>query len=526
MKRFEHFTIGEVLAVQARERPAQRALAFPYSGGELTYAEWWQQSRALARSLLELGVAPGEHVALLAENRIEWPVVQLAVAIAGAVLVPLNTHYAREELGFALSKSRSRVIFLSAQFRSHAYLEMVSALRPELPDLREIVVLDVGHAGCLLYHDLVAGGGGVQTAIPESSSRDVASLQYTSGTTGFPKGALLAHEGMLLDARVTAERLGITPDDRWTSIIPLFHCAGCIMNVLGCLQAGACYVGVPFFDPERMFEVIARERCTALSGVPTSFLAMLEHPRRSFYDLGSLRTGTCGGADVDGALLRRCAQSFPIPWVTQVYGQTEASTLIACPSFDDPARFDTAGPPIDGCEVRVTDPRTAQALPADTIGQIEVRGPIVMLGYYGCEDETVETLDAEGWLKTGDLGRLTQQGHVAIEGGRLRDMIIRGGENIYPVEVENVIARHPAVAQAAVFGIRDRHYGETVAAAVALRNKVGAGELARFCTGRIAKFKIPVRWFRTETFPMTSSGKIRKGELREMADADRLEVLE
>jgi fatty-acyl-CoA synthase len=476
--------------------------------------------------MLGLGVAPGEHIALLAENRLEWPVVQVAVALAGAVLVPLNTHYGREELGFALSQSRSRAIFLSERFRSHDYLDMLRSLRSELPELREIVVFDEGPTDCLVHADLIAAGARGDVTLPNPNSRDVASLQYTSGTTGFPKGALLTHEGMLLVGRVTAERLAITPRDRWTSIIPLFHCAGCIMNLLGCLQAGACYVGVPSFDPERMFEVIAAERCTALSGVPTSFLAMLEHPLRPAYDLGSLRTGTCGGADVDGALLRRCAEAFPVPWLVQVYGQTEASTLIACPESHDPARFDTAGPPIEGCQVRITDPATGEALPVATVGQIEARGPIVMRGYFDRPDETAESLDSDGWLKTGDLGLLTREGHVAVQGGRLRDMIIRGGENIYPVEVEHLLARHPAVEQAAVFGTPDRHYGETVAAAVALHASARADELARFCAGRIAKFKIPVRWFRVESFPMTSSGKIRKGELRELAHANRLEVLE
>lgn len=518
-------TPGAALAFQARERGSAEALAFPDGAGRLTFTEWDERSHALARALLALGLRPGSHVALLAENRIEWPVVQLAIARMGGVFIPLNTHYRLEDLRHALGQSGAEALFLSESFRSNPYLDMVRALRPELPRLGEIVVFGTAGAGERSFDETLAVGAAMRALLPEVGAEEVGSLQYTSGTTGFPKGALLSHRGMMQNAWETAQRLGIRAGDRWTSIIPLFHCAGCIMNLLGCLQTGACYVGVPAFDPERMFRIIENERCTALSGVPTSYLAMLQHPTRARYDLSSLRTGTCGGADCNPEIIRRCAEEFPQPQLCQVYGQTEASTLIACPSFDDPERFETAGPPLPGFELRVTDPATREVVAPGATGQIEVRGAMVMKGYYDKPEESAATLDDEGWLQTGDLGHLRPSGRLVIGGGRLRDMIIRGGENIYPVEIENVLAQHPAVAGVAVFGVPDAYYGEIVAAAVRLRKEVAAADFAAFCAARIARFKVPAQFFRVAEFPLNASGKILKRTLRERHAAGQLELL-
>jgi fatty-acyl-CoA synthase len=330
----------------------------------------------------------------------------------------------------------------------------------------------------------------------------------------------------MMNARTTAARLGIVAGDRWTSIIPLFHCAGCVMSALGCLQTGATYVGVPSFDPVTMFETIEAERCTVLSGVPTSYLAMLEHPRRRDFDLSSLRTGTCGGADCNPDILQACAREFPIPGLVQVYGQTETATLVACPAHDDPQRFATAGPPLPGHETRIVDAKSGAVLPAGEVGEIQARGPMVMQGYFEMRRETAETLDAEGWLHTGDLGYLTQGGHLVIAGGRLRDMIIRGGENIYPVEIENLLQQHPCVERIAVFGMADTYYGERVAAAVVLGAPATAADLQGFCAGRIARFKVPVEIYVTDAFPLTPSGKVRKVALREQAAAGALRRLE
>jgi fatty-acyl-CoA synthase len=510
----------DALRAAAAQHGAREALVFPRQGRRLSFAAWLTEAEALAQGLLALGLQPGAHVALLAENRIEWPVAQLAVAAAGMVLVPLNTHYRPEDLGAALATSRAEALLLSASFRSNAYLEMVRALRPGLPALRHLVLFD-DVPGELHVSALRASG----IALPEVAPRAPASLQFTSGTTGVPKGALLTHQGMLANAWGTAQRLRLSPADRLTSIIPLFHCAGCIMGILACLQSGAAYIGVPAFDAEEMCRVIEAERCTALSGVPTSWLAMRDLPARKDYDLSSLRTGTCGGADANPDILADCVRDFPIPGLVQVYGQTEASTLIACADCEDPERLETAGEALPGMEVRIVDPGTGAVLPPGEIGEIQARGPMVMLGYFERPEANAETLTPEGWLRSGDLGCITPTGRIRMAGGRLRDMLIRGGENIYPVEIEAVLAQHPAVAEVAVFGIADAYYGEIPAAALRLRHAVPTSDLAAFCAARIARFKVPAVWFTVTAYPLTASGKIRKTELRAMAEAGALERL-
>ena len=518
-------TPGDALAFQAEARGGREALAFPETGARLTWEGWHEAATALARGLLGRGFRPGDRVGLLAESRIEWPVVQMAVAIAGCVLVPLNTHYRRDDLAYALGHSKPRGLFLSRAFRGNPYLENVREIRPTLPALELLVGLDGPEADCAGYGALVEEGRTGGTALPAVDPDAVGSLQYTSGTTGFPKGALLTHAGTMANAWGISGRLRVTAEDRWTSIIPLFHCAGCIMCILGTVQRGSAYIGVSHFDPAAMFRIVEEERCTMLSGVPTSYVAMLDHKARGGHDLSSLRAGTCGGADTDPALLARCADAFPIPGLVQVYGQTEASTLIALADCEAPERFETCGPPLPGAKVRIADAVTGAPLPAGEIGQIETAGPMVMRGYFDNPDATAETVGPDGWMRTGDLGYLTGEGNVVVAGGRLRDMIIRGGENIYPVEVENLLRAHPEVRDIAVFGMPDDYYGEIVAAAVDGGDALTPDELGRYCAGRIARFKAPARWFRADSFPLTASGKIRKTELRDMADRGGLEPL-
>ena len=518
-------TPGEALRHQARTRGEAEALAFPLSGGRLTFAGWLEESSSLARGLMALGLRRGQHLALLAENRLEWPVAQLAAALAGFVLVPLNTHLRQDDLGYALKQSDSVALLASRRFRSSDYLTMVAGMRGDLAMLRHVICLDGADEGVLDYRAVLDRGRQTEMALPEIAGSDIATLLYTSGTTGFPKGALLTHEGMLANSWGTSQRLRCSAGDRWTSMIPLFHCAGCVLNLLGSLQSGGAYVGVPGFDPVTMFKIIESERCTMLSGVPTAFVAMLDHPERKNFDISSLRSGSCGGADADPEKLRACAAEFPMPRLAQVYGQTESSTLVTCPTDDDEDRFATAGVALPGYEIRIVDPASGAVLPAGQIGQIQARGMMVMQGYYNKPAETAETISEDGWLSTGDLGYLREDGHLVIAGGRLRDMIIRGGENIYPAEIENLLRAHPSISEIAVFGLPDAYYGETVAAAVVLRADADAAALAAFCAGRIAKFKIPTQFFRITTFPQTASGKIRKSALRELGQQQKLEPL-
>jgi fatty-acyl-CoA synthase len=505
------------LELAAQHWPDAEALVFPHQSARRNFAQYRDEALALAAALHARGIGQGDHVALLAENRVEWPIVQMAVAALGAVFVPLNTHYRRDDLAYALKQSDAKALICSTHYRSNPYLENVTALRPSLPLLAHVFTLEED------YPRLVAE---THSFTPAPAGSDaVAALLYTSGTTGFPKGALLSHRAMMMVGRNSAARLGLSAGGRWTSIIPLFHCAGCILNLLGCLSHGAAYVGVPSFEPENMFRIIEAERCTHLSGVPTSYLAMLDHPARKAYDLSSLRAGSCGGADCNAQVLARCAMEFPMPGLAQVYGQTEGGTLFACPEHDDPLRWETAGRALPGYEIRIVNPETLAPCEPDEIGEIQARGPMVMQGYYNKPEATAETIIDGGWLRTGDLGFLREDGRLVIAGGRLRDMIIRGGENIYPAEIENVLQSHEAVAEAAVFGVPDDYYGEIVAAAVKLAQPVTASELQSLCAARIAKFKVPAMIYALERFPLTPSGKIRKVELRQWARENRMETL-
>ena len=496
--------------------PDAEALVFTHQNQRLSFTELRQRAVAMAGGFAATGIRPGQHVALLAENRIEWPIVQMACAALGAVFVPLNSHYRRVDLAYVLKQSKAIALVCSAHYRGNPYLENVKSLRSELPDLDHVFCLDDETSAALQ-------SGAAQEFKCDPSH--VAALLYTSGTTGFPKGALLSHRAMMMDARGAAERLGLVAGDRWTSIIPLFHCAGCIMNILGCLQKGAAYVGVPSFDPENMFRVIQDERCTFLSGVPTSYLAMLDHSSRANYNLSSLKAGSCGGADANPDILKRCAKEFPMPGLAQVYGQTEGTTLFTCPAADDPLRWETAGSTLPGYELRIVNPETLEELPRGKIGELQARGAMVMEGYYDMPEATAETILPGGWLRSGDLGYLRDDDRLVIAGGRLRDMIIRGGENIYPAEIENILQTHEAVAAIAVFGVKDAYYGEVVAAAVKLRHDVRAKDLAAACSGRVAKFKVPTLFYKVSVYPLTASGKVRKVELRQMAEDQSLEIL-
>lgn len=329
----------------------------------------------------------------------------------------------------------------------------------------------------------------------------------------------------MADGRAVFSRLKIGSDDRITSIVPMFHSASFCVAIPGCLAVGATFLGLEAFDAVEMFNIIERYRATVHIAVPTSLRMMLEHPRRSDFDLSSLRVGTCGGADVEPELLRRCAVEFPIPGLVQAYGLTESTGLAFCPEPDDPDRFETAGRPLPEYSVRIVDAESGAILSHDAIGEVQIKSPSIMRCYFANEGETRKTIDADGWLKTGDLGQIRKDGKLVLSGGRLKDMIIRGGENIYPAEVERILLSHPAVSEVAVFGIKDDHFGEIVAAAVR-GGKVTAAELGDHCASRIAKYKIPARYFRAAAFPLTPSGKIRKVALKELVADGKLDKLD
>jgi len=523
-------TVGHALALRASEAPDRVAVHFPEQGRSLSFAEWDEAATGLARGLVDRGLRSGDRVGLLAENRAEWPVVQVALARAGLVCVPLNTHSRRPELAYALEQAGTRALVLSAAFRSHLILEMVRDTRAELPDLRHVLVLDGSSAELrddeIAYETVLADGRRSRTRLPRVDADDAAAILYTSGTTGRPKGAVLRHRGVIHNGTAVFERLGVTGEDVVTSIVPMFHSASFCTAVPGCLASGAGYVGLDAFDPVQMMQLIEQHHATVHVGVPTTFRAILDHPRRPEFDLSSLRVGTCGGADSDPTLLQACTESFPLPGLVQVYGLSEASALVTCPSPDDPHRLSSAGEPLPEYEVRVTDLVTGVPVSAGVSGEVQVRSPHLMTEYFQMPKATSETFTADGWLRTGDLGRLDVDGRLALTGGRIKDMIIRGGENIYPAEVEHTLTEHPLVRQAAVFGLPDERLGEVVAAVVVGAQGLDAEELSAFCADSLARFKVPVVWFHLSDLPLNASGKVLKTELRAQGMAGLLPGLD
>lgn len=512
-------TSVKALTAVAETHPDKDAFVFPDHA--ITFGELHSKSTALAKALLDMGFKPGENIALLAQNSVHWLVIQLAVAKAGMILVPLNTYYRVEELSYALSHSQSRAIFFTAAFRNNKYLEMVTeAASKGNGDLKKILIAEQAE-GCENIGDLIARGASSKAVLPQVNGSDNATIIYTSGTTGFPKGAMLKHESVMWNGRNIFERLKIGSDDRITSIVPMFHTASFCVGIAGCLTVGATFLGIEAFEAIEMFNIIQRHRATVHIAVPTSLRMMLDHPLRKDFDLSSLRVGTCGGADVEPQLLQRCETDFPMECMVQGYGLTETSGLSNCPEADDPSRFESAGLPLPGYSVRIVDPDSGAILDNGTVGEVQIKSAMIMRGYFANDEETRKTIGADGWLKSGDLGKIREDGRLVLAGGRLKDMILRGGENIYPAEIERILLLHPAVMEVAVFGIKDTHFGEIVAAAIRCDN-VAAAELADHCGARIAKYKVPSRYFRMDSFPLTPSGKIRKVELKEMATQGKL----
>lgn len=451
---------------------------------------------------------PGERVAVWAPNLAEWAVLEFGAGLAGVVLVTVNPAYRPAELDYVLRQSGAAGIFLVPEFRS-PMAEFLEEVRPGLPCLREVVFftqwdefLDSSEPTCVL---------------PEVSSDDIAQIQYTSGTTGFPKGALLRHRGLTNNARFFADRLELRPGDVYVNPMPLFHTAGCAMGVLGAVQSQAAHVPVVAFDPGLVLELIEAERSRVLLGVPTMLIAMLEHPDIDRRDLSSVRCAASGGSPVPPELVRRVETKLGVPF-SIVFGTTECSPLITQTRLDDAPedRAETLGQPLPQTEVRVSDPASGDVVPPGTVGELCARGYLVMAGYHEAPEATASAIDADGWYHTGDLASMDDRGFLRIE-GRVKDMIIRGGENIYPREIEDLLFSHPDVAEVAVVGVPDAKWGEVVAAFV--RPRLGStpteAHLRAFCRERLAPYKAPQHWIFVDTFPLTPSGKIQKFRLRE-----------
>ena len=472
-----------------------------------TYSELLSDAERAARALTTR-FEIGERVAIWAPNIPEWVVLEFAIALAGLTLVTVNPAYRPSELAYVLKQSGASGIFLVPEFRSPmaSYLEEV---RGELPALRDVVLFTD-------FEDFLASGSD-DAELPKVSPDDVAQIQYTSGTTGFPKGAELHHRGLTNNARMYGERIGLGRGAVLLNPMPLFHTAGCGMGVLGATQHCATHVPIVAFEPGLVLELAETEHADYLGAVPTMWIAMLEHPDRRTRDLSSLRVGISGGSPVPAELVRRVERELGVTF-TIVFGTTECSPLITQTKLtdDETDRAETLGQPFAQTEVKIAEPTTFEPVATGDLGELCARGYLVMRSYHDDPSGTAAAIDDEGWYHTGDLASMDERGYLRIE-GRLKDMIIRGGENIYPKEIEDALFAHPSVAEVAVVGMPDERWGEVVAAFIRVvpgADAVGEDDLRAWCRDRLAPYKTPVHWSFVEEFPLTPSGKIQKFVLR------------
>lgn len=541
-------TIPDHFGIVAEQHAAAGAVVSVPQKRRLSYRELKSAADELARGLLSFGFRPGERIGIWSTNNVEWMLLQLATARMGAVLVNINPALRVPELAYALERAEVHGVFAMPSFRSSSYVDMLTELLPELrgsaalhnprfPHLRRVVLFDPAnpqetrrpHAGFTTWPEILAEAAGVSAAVLDAVTEaldfdDAINIQYTSGTTGFPKAVVLSHHNILNNAYFAARIMALTEEDRLCIPVPFYHCFGMVLANLACFAVGACAV-IPceHFDARAVLETVQNERCTAIHGVPTMFIAELEHPDFSGFDLSSLRTGIMAGAPCSPILMRRVMEEMRCPEILIGYGQTEAAPLTHLTSREDSIerRVETVGVNLPHQEVKVVDVESGALLPRGSAGEICFRGYHVMKGYYGDAEATRATIDERGWLHSGDLGVMDRDGYVRIT-GRLKDMIIRGGENIFPREIEECLFSHPGVAEVAVFGVPDERFGEEVMAWV--KPHAGAmlssAELREYCRSRIAHFKIP-RYIRfVNEFPTTVTGKVQKFRMREIAAAD------
>jgi len=511
-------TIGENLRRTVGRFPDREALIVCEQGYRATYAQLWEQVGLAARGLLARGIQKGDRVGIWAPNRQERVVTQFAAARVGAILVNVNPAYKTAELEHALDKVGVKLLIHSRGFRRTDYGAMIEEARKRCPALEETLVLEDEWDG------LLTSGAGVSElalAVREVELRpaDPVNIQFTSGTTGLPKGATLSHRNVLNNGLFCAETLRYSEHDRICVPVPFYHCFGCVIGNLAAVTHGACVV-VPAeaFDPLAVLTAVAAERCTSLYGVPTMFIAELEEPRFAEFDLSTLRTGVMAGAPCPVEVMKRVRTDMHMAEVTIACGMTETSPVSTQTVVDDPLekRVSTIGRAHPHVEVKIVDPETGTVVPRGTPGEQCTRGYSVMLGYWGDDEATACAVDEDGWMHTGDLSTMDDDGYVNIV-GRIKDMIIRGGENIYPREIEEFLYRHPKIQDVQVFGIPDERYGEELCAWIKVR---GGEELRAACEGRIATYKIPRYWKLVDSFPMTVTGKIQKFRMRELAIED------
>ncbi len=530
-------TVDGVLKAAVAAAPNRVALVVPFQSTRFTFTELDREVQRAARGLTACGLVPGDRIGIWAPNCVEWILTMFAAAHAGLVLVNINPAYRSSELEFALRLVGCRALVFAPRFKTSDYVAMLQSLIPELPaaaparltcaafpELRLLVQLGSEPVGGVLsFDELMRAGQDLDEAVPASmverlDADQVFNIQFTSGTTGTPKGAALTHFNVVNNGFFIGEGMRLTADDSICIPVPLYHCFGMVLGVLAAMTHRAASV-LPGegFEPLAVLQTVASERCTVLHGVPTMFIAELEHPKFGEFDLSSLRTGIMAGSPCPTAIMRRVIAEMHMPQVTIAYGMTETSPVSFQSQPDDPVelRVSTVGRVHPHVQVKIIDAE-GRVVPRGTPGELLTRGYNVMRGYWGDAARTQDAIDSAGWMHTGDLAVLDPQGYCSIV-GRLKDMIIRGGENIYPREIEEFLYRHPAVFDVAVVGVPDARYGEAVCACIRLRSGVTASEdeIREFCRGQIAHYKLP-RYVRfVDSFPLTVSGKIQKYLIRE-----------
>jgi fatty-acyl-CoA synthase len=516
-------TIGENLRRTVERFPDRDAVVVRSQRYRATYRQLWDETTVLARALLASGIKAGDRVGIWAPNRYEWVITQYATARVGAILVNVNPAYKAAELRYALRQSGVCLLILASAFKNSDYVDLLALVRGDCPELKVAVVLEQE------WDALRARASGASEADVEAREKqlqfdDPINIQYTSGTTGAPKGATLTHHNILNNAFFLGQVLGYSEQDRVCVPVPFYHCFGMVMGNLACAVYGACVVTPgEAFDPLLTLEAVSAERCTSLYGVPTMFIAELSHPRFAEFDLSSLRTGIMAGAPCPIDVMRKVQSLMHMPEVTIGYGMTETSPVSAQTARQDPLerRVATVGRVHSHVEIRIADPETGATVPRGERGEYCTRGYHVMARYWNDEEGTRKAIDSAGWMHSGDLATMDDEGYVKIV-GRIKDMIIRGGENVSPREIEEMLHTHPEVLEAQVIGIPSERYGEEVMAWVRLRPgaSVTTTGLEQFSSGQIASFKVPRYWKVVDEFPMTVTGKVQKFRMREAAIAE------
>ncbi|MBC7963012.1 MAG: AMP-binding protein [Steroidobacteraceae bacterium] len=533
------FTVGGLLDEMARRYPDNDALVYPERGLRYSYKQLNEICRKVAKGLLRIGIKKGDNVAIWACNVPEWVILQFATAKIGAVLVTINTSYKSTELEYILGQSDSTTLFMVKSFKDSDYVATINSVVPELqsspigtlacvrlPFLKNVVFIgEETPVGMLSFDRIIEKGQDVSDAVlgaieATHNCHETINMQYTSGTTGFPKGVMLTHYNIVNNGFNIGECMKFTEKDRLCIPVPFFHCFGCVLGVMACVTHGSTMVPVEIFDPLAVLRTIEAEKCTAVHGVPTMFIAELEHSEFPNYDLSSLRSGIMAGSPCPIEVMKKVISQMNASEITIAYGQTESSPVITQTRTDDPIelRVATVGRSLPDVEVKIVDIESGETLPPGKQGELCTRGYHVMKGYYKMPDETARAIDRDSWLHTGDLAIMDENGYCKIT-GRIKNMIIRGGENIYPREIEEFLYTHPKVSDIQVYGVPDRKFGEQVMAAIILKKGVemSEDEVREFCKDRIATYKIPRYVKFVDGYPMTASGKIQKFKLREIA---------